>query len=100
MSLPYTDANLTAGPHSQANGDFTQASDGIDNDYDGQIDEVGESGVVNIMWTVVDNDGITGAPPPPDNTKSITVTVTWRTPTGRQKSISLDTVRAENATAS
>ena len=100
MSLPYTDANLNAGTHSQANGDFTQASDGIDNDYDGEIDEAGESGAVNISWTVVDNDGVAGAPPPPDNTKSIAVTVTWRTPLGKQKSLTLNTVRAQNATAS
>jgi len=100
MSLPYTDANLNAGPHSQANGDFTQASDGIDNDYDGEIDEAGESGAVNISWIVVDNDGVAGAPPPPNNTKSIAVTVTWRTPLGKQKSLTLNTVRAQNATAS
>ena len=99
MNLPYTDANLNAGVHSQANGDFTQASDGIDNDYDGQIDEAGESGVVNITWNVVDNDGVTGAPPPPANTKSITVSVTWRTPLGMQKNLTLNTVRARNATA-
>jgi type IV pilus assembly protein PilV len=100
MRLPYIDTNLDPGEHSEVNGDFTQASDGIDNDYDGQIDEVGESGVVEIMWTIVDNDGIAGAPPPPANTKSITVTVFWRTPFGKQKSLTLNTVRARNATAS
>ncbi len=100
MSLPYIDTRLDAGEHSEANGDFTQASDGIDNDYDGQIDEAGESGVVRIMWTVADNDGVTGAPPPPAFTKSITVTVTWRRPLGGQKTLTLNTVRARNATAS
>lgn len=99
MSLPYDDASLNAGPHSEANGDFTQASDGIDNDYDGQIDEAGESGVVNITWTVVNNDGVTGAPPPPQFTKSITVTVIWGTPLGRTKSLTLNTIRSRNATA-
>ena len=99
MSLPYTDASLNAGLHSEANGDFAQTSDGIDNDYDGQIDEAGENGVVSIEWTVADNDGVTGAPPPPANTKSISVTVTWRTPLGRQKTLTLNTVRARNATA-
>jgi type IV pilus assembly protein PilV len=97
MSLPYTDTNLNAGEHSQTSGDFTQASDGIDNDYDGQIDEVGESGAVSISWTVVDNDGV--PPNPPEFTKSIAVTVTWRTPLGRQKRLTLNTVRARNATA-
>jgi type IV pilus assembly protein PilV len=103
MSLPYDDPNpddLDPGEHSEDNGDFTQASDGIDNDYDGQIDEVGESGVVRIMWTVTVNDGITGAPPPPPNTKSIAVTVSWQTPMGKQKSLTLNTIRAQNATAS
>jgi type IV pilus assembly protein PilV len=102
MSLPYDDPNpddLDPGEHSEDNGDFTQSSDGIDNDYDGQIDEAGESGVVEIMWTVVDNDGVTGSPPPPDNTKSIAVTVFWRTPHGKQKSLTLNTIRAQNATA-
>ncbi len=98
MSLPYTHADLNAVEHSEAAGTFTQASDGIDNNYDGQIDEAGESGVV-ITWTVVDNDGVTGAPPLPEFTKSITVTVTWQTPLGAQKSLTLNTVRARNATA-
>jgi len=103
MGLPYNDPSLAAGEHSNsvaAVETITQTTDGIDNDYDGQIDEVGESGVVTITWNVVDNDGVTGAPPPPDNTKSIAVTVFWRTPLGKQKSLTLNTVRAQNATAS
>ena len=100
MSLPYTHADLNAVEHSEAAGTFTQESDGIDNNYNGQIDEAGESGVVNITWTVVDNDGVTGAPPPPEFTKSITVTVTWGTPLGRTKSLTLNTIRSRNATAS
>ena len=100
MSLPYTHADLNAVEHSEAAGTFTQESDGIDNNYNGQIDEAGEGGVVNITWTVVNNDGVTGAPPPPAFTKSITVTVTWRTPLGRQKSLTLNTIRSRNATAS
>jgi len=100
MSLPYTDANLVGAPDPGTTYAPAQTADGIDNDYDGQIDEVGESGVVTITWNVVDNDGVTGVPPPPDNTKSITVTVFWRTPLGKQKSLTLNTVRAQNATAS
>jgi type IV pilus assembly protein PilV len=100
MSLPYTDANLVGAPDPGITYTPAQTADGIDNDYDGQIDEAGESGVVNITWNVVDNDGVAGAPPPPDNTKRITVTVTWRTPLGKQKSLRLDTIRAQNATAS
>jgi prepilin-type N-terminal cleavage/methylation domain-containing protein len=102
MSLPYGHLSLNEGEHS-ITGDaetITQTTDGIDNDYDGQIDEVGENGVVTITWNVVDNDGVTGSPPPPDNTKSIAVTVFWRTPHGKQKSLTLNTIRAQNATAS
>ena len=97
MTLPYTDANLVGAPDP---GTLYTPADGIDNDYDGQIDEAGESGVVEIMWTVVDNDGIAGAPPAPEFTKSISVTVSWRTPLGKLKSLTLNTVRARNATAS
>ena len=103
MGLPYNDPSLAAGEHSKADDAveiITQTADGIDNDYDGQIDEAGESGVVEIMWTVVDNDGIAGVPPPPINTKSITVRVSWRTPLGKQKRLTLNTIRAQNATAS
>jgi len=100
MSLPYTDANLVGAPDPGVTYTPAQTADGIDNDYDGQIDEAGENGAVNVTWTVVDNDGIAGAPPPPANTKSIAVTVTWRTPLGKQKSLTLNTVRAQNATAS
>ena len=103
MSLPYTDANLNAGPHSEDNGDFDQATDLIDNDYDGEIDEAGETGDIDIEWLVVDNDGVTGLPgltPPPEFTKTITVTVTWTTPMGQEKTVNLRTVRARNATAS
>ena len=96
MSLPYTDPilNDTGGPQAVA-----QTVDGIDNNYDGRIDEGGETGDVNLTWNIVVNDGVTGAPPLPEFTKSITVTVTWQTPLGGQKSLTLNTVRARNATA-
>jgi type IV pilus assembly protein PilV len=100
MTLPYTDANLVGAPDPGTLYTPAQTADGIDNDYDGQIDEAGEGGAVTITWNVIDNDGVAGAPPPPDNTKSIAVTVTWRTPMGKQKSLTLNTVRAQNATAS
>lgn len=89
MSLPYDNVVADAP---------VQTADGIDNDYDGQIDEAGESGDININWTVVNNDGAPGNPPL--NTISITVTVIWSTPMGQQKTINLTTVRARNATAS
>jgi type IV pilus assembly protein PilV len=98
MRLPYTDANLLGAPVPGVTYTPAQTADGIDNDYDGRIDEAGESGGINITWNVVDNDGV--APNPPEFTKSITVTVTWRTPMGEQKTINLRTVRARNAIAS
>jgi type IV pilus assembly protein PilV len=88
MSLPYASVVADAP---------AQTADGIDNDYDGQIDEAGESGDINIAWTVVNNDGAPGNPPL--NTISITVTVIWQTPMGQQKTVNLTTVRARNATA-
>ena len=98
MRLPYTDANLLGAPAPGITYTPAQTADGIDNDYDGRIDETGESGDINIGWNVVNNDGV--APNPPEFTKSITVTVTWQTPMGEQKTINLRTVRARNATAS
>lgn len=100
MGLPYTDTTFLDGTAPGRTYSPLQTADGIDNDYDGQIDEAGESGVVTITWNVLDNDGVAGAPPPPANTKSIAVTVTWRTPMGKQKSLTLNTIRAQNATAS
>ena len=67
MILPYNDSLLTAGVHSLAT-DLTLTSDGIDNDYDGLIDEGGETGPLTIEWTVVDDV-------PVDNAKTVTVTV-------------------------
>ena len=84
MSLPYTDPilNDTGGPQAVA-----QTVDGIDNNYDGQIDEAGETGDVNLTYSVVDNAVLL-------NTKTIIVTVTWQA--GR-KNLRLTTVRARNA---
>ena len=101
MSLPYNDPNFLAGsPHPGTPYTPAQDADGIDNDYDGEIDEAGESGDINITWNVRNNDGVTENPPHPEFTKSITVTVTWDTPMGQQKTVNLTTVRARNATAS
>ncbi len=87
-SLPYTDARLIAGNYPQTLP--AAENDGIDNDYDGLIDEAGETGLVNLTWTITDNG----------NTKQITVTTTWRAPLGQPKTHTLITVRARNATAS
>jgi prepilin-type N-terminal cleavage/methylation domain-containing protein len=86
-SLPYTDARLTAGDYPQ----ILPASenDFIDNDYDNLIDEAGETGQIDLTWTIADVG----------NTKRIDVTVTWRTPMGPPKTHTLTSVRARNALA-
>ena len=87
MRLPWTDANLTAGAHSVAAGSFTQATDGIDNDSDGEIDEAGESGPTDISWTV--QDGV-----PALNTKTIIITVTQRNFLQNGKEVTFDFIKA------
>ncbi len=59
---------------------------GIDNDYDGQIDEAGENGAIDLLYTVED-DVVE------PNTKKIEVTVTWQS---GGKSLTLTTIRARN----
>ncbi len=86
MALPYDDADLDAGEHSVAAGNLTQATDRIDNDEDGQIDEGGEAGQVSIIWNVDVDQPLTG-------TKSVRVIVT-RTVGTRQKSSTLDFIKA------
>jgi prepilin-type N-terminal cleavage/methylation domain-containing protein len=86
-SLPYNTVALGGGLHQLA-----QNADGVDNDYDGQIDEAGESGAINIEYTVVEDAALL-------NTKTITVEADWQTSLGRQKRFTLSTVRARNATA-
>lgn len=90
--LAYTDPNLAGAPAPGITYVLAQDSDGVDNDYDGQIDEAGESGSVNLRYTVIDD-----AVEP--NTKSIIVRATWQTALGRQRSLTLSTVRARNATS-
>ena len=76
VKLPYSDANLTAGTHTPA-----QTSDGIDNNFNGIVDEPGESGSLRVSWAVADTTPIT-------NTKAITVTVAWNNQF-RQRSLSM-----------
>jgi len=67
MALPYHDSALDAGTYGSA---VSQGNDGIDNDWDGTIDEAGETGSLNtITWTIQEDTPI-------NNTKTITVTVT------------------------
>ena len=92
MSLPYTDPSLIGAPEPGVTYALAQPADGIDNDYDGQIDEAGESGSITLIYTVTDDAVL-------PNTKTITVQATWQTPMGQQKSLTLTTVRARNAFA-
>ena len=67
IALPYSDAALDPGTYGSA---VSQSTDGIDNDWDGNIDEIGEAGTLNtITWTIQEDTPI-------NNTKTITVTVT------------------------
>ena len=84
-SLPYTDPALMGTPGKQEYA-VPQNADGIDNDYDGQIDEAGEDGDIALLYTVED-DVVE------PNTKNIEVTVIWQS---GQKNLTLTTVRARN----
>ncbi|MCP4629392.1 MAG: prepilin-type N-terminal cleavage/methylation domain-containing protein [bacterium] len=84
-SLPYTDPALIGTPGRQEYS-LPQTADGIDNDYDGQIDEAGEDGDIDLLYTVAD-DVVE------PNTKLIEVTAIWQS---GQNSLTLTTVRARN----
>jgi len=73
MVLPYNDNDLTAGDHSVGSGNVTLITDGIDNNFNGEIDENGETGPLTISWTVVDDM-------PANNAKTVTVTVDHAAP--------------------
>ena len=77
---------LRPGVHPDDYGDFTQATDNIDNDEDGQIDEAGETGHITISWTVVDDTPLL-------NTKSVRVTVI-RNARGQRRA-SFDFIKAD-----
>jgi prepilin-type N-terminal cleavage/methylation domain-containing protein len=77
IQLPYGHADLLAVAHTPA-----QTTDGIDNNFDGEIDEAGESGPLSITWLVTDNT-------PMPQTKTIRVDVTMR-----QRTVSVTSYRA------
>ena len=68
-SLPYNNPALDTGTYNQANGLLVQATDRVDNDYDGEIDEADETGPLTIQYTVTTDF-------PLDRTKTVVVTVT------------------------
>jgi prepilin-type N-terminal cleavage/methylation domain-containing protein len=77
IQLPYAHADLAAGTTTPA-----QDADGIDNNFNGEIDEAGESGPLRIGWVVTDDAPI-------QQTKTIRVNVALR-----QKTISVTSYRA------
>jgi prepilin-type N-terminal cleavage/methylation domain-containing protein len=50
MALSYEHADLLAGSHQPA-----QSADGIDNNLDGDVDEAGETGYLQVDWQVQDD---------------------------------------------
>lgn len=87
MALPYAHADISAGNHSVAAGNLTTATDGIDNNSDGRIDEAGETGNITIEWTITDDI-------PMNRTKNIQITVT-RTGPGGTRVVTLNQVIPE-----
>lgn len=65
-----------------------QNADGIDNDYDGQIDEAGETGPLSVSWTVNEVDLEPNIGTDIYNYKVVTVTVT-KNVGGQVRTISL-----------
>jgi type IV pilus assembly protein PilV len=65
-----------------------QDADGIDNDYDGAVDEAGETGPLSISWTVNELDLKPNIGTDIYNYKIVTVTVT-KTLGGETRTISL-----------
>jgi prepilin-type N-terminal cleavage/methylation domain-containing protein len=81
LDLPYAHADLANGTHTLA-----ADTDGIDNDSDGRIDELNESGPLSFTWTVAE-----GTPIP--NVKTINIAITWSSPYG-QNTMNLEYYKA------
>jgi prepilin-type N-terminal cleavage/methylation domain-containing protein len=64
MALSFENGDLAAGPHTPP-----QDADGVDNNSNGFIDEVGETGAITMSYTVNEDTPVV-------NTKTITITVT------------------------
>ncbi len=78
IQLPYLHADLAAGAHAP-----NQDLDGIDNNFDGEVDEAGEAGPLRVSWLVSDNV-------PFQRAKTIRVDVSMR-----QRSVSVTSYRAD-----
>lgn len=74
LSSAYNHPDLTNGAHTPTTND--PATDGLDNNYNGQIDEAGEpAGNLAISWTVTET--VPEAGTDIYNYKTVTVTVSW-----------------------
>ena len=83
IQLPYAHADLASGTHSPA-----QNTDGIDNNFNGEIDEPAESGPLKITWLVTDNSPI-------PQTKTLRVDVVLQQLV-RQRNVSVTSYRANH----
>ena len=81
LGLPYDDPNLNLGTFAPASD-----ADSIDNNCNGQIDEAGENGAIDITW-VVQAGPVTG-------TKWVQVTVTQSVPLSGDKVVNVDFIKA------
>ena len=88
LMLPYDDADLDPDPGIQPHTAATDA-DGIDNDGDGLIDEVGESGYITLSWEVWENTVHN------QNIKSVRVTVSSTVNGDNQREINFDFYKAD-----
>ena len=82
LDLPYAHADLTAGTHTLA-----EDADGIDNNSNGRVDELNESGPLKFIWTVTDDA-------PLANVKTINITITWSSPYS-QNTMNLEYYKAD-----
>ena len=87
LALDYNDVDLISGDHSIEAGTFTQATDRIKNNANGQIDESGQSGQIFISWFVEDDF-------PVEDSKSVRVTVSHRVPLARDRILRIDFIKA------
>lgn len=88
LTRDYDHAELADGvPHTPTADDPT--TDGIDNDYDGQVDEAGEAGSLSISWTV--QEVVPDAGTDIYNYKILSITVNWSN-WGGNKSVTMQNI--------
>ena len=83
LDLPYAHADLAIGPQHS----LPQDADGIDNNSDGRIDELNETGPLTFVWTVTEGTTL-------PNVKTINIIITWSSPYG-QNTMNLEYYKAD-----